>query len=63
MKMLFPIPDAAETLGIGRSRLYELMDSGQIESVHIGRRRLVPAQALEAYVESLRDSHKGGDAA
>ncbi len=58
MKMLLPIPDAAETLGIGRSRLYELMDAGQIESVYIGRRRLVPAQALEAYVESLRDSQR-----
>lgn len=56
MKMLYPIDEAGEVLSIGRSRLYELMATGEIESVKVGKRRLIPAQALEAFVASLRAS-------
>jgi excisionase family DNA binding protein len=52
--MLHSVPDAAHVLGIGRSLLYELLAAGEITSVSIGRRRLIPADALLAYVERLR---------
>lgn len=58
MKLFHRVPEAAEALGIGRTRLYELMASGALESVHDGRRRLIPTEALESYAQSLRDSQK-----
>lgn len=45
---------AAERLSLGRSKLYELIRDGSIESVVIGRSRRIPVGALEAYVVSLR---------
>ena len=46
--------EAARALGIGRSKLYELMQDGVLESVHIGACRRIPAEALTALVERLR---------
>jgi excisionase family DNA binding protein len=37
---------AAERLGIGRSKLHELLQSGQLESVDIGGCRRIPSEAL-----------------
>ena len=53
---MYRIPEATEALGISRSRLYELLAAGQIESVHVGRTRLIPAEALEEYVDRLREA-------
>jgi excisionase family DNA binding protein len=35
--------------------MYKLMDSGEVESVKIGKSRRIPAEALAAYVAALRD--------
>jgi excisionase family DNA binding protein len=45
---------AAGILSIGRSKTYELMESGELESVKIGRSRRIPHDALERFVERLR---------
>ena len=55
-RLLLTVSEAASCLGIGRSTLYELVASGEIESVTIGRSRRVPAEALGAYVERLRST-------
>jgi excisionase family DNA binding protein len=52
--MLLTPTEAAETLGIGRSKLYELMRAGVVESVLIGTARRIPAEALATYVARLR---------
>lgn len=56
---------AAETLQCGRTTIYELMATGALESVKIGRLRRIPSDALVAYVEQLRASasQNGGNAA
>ena len=41
-------------LGIGRSKLYELMQDGILESVHIGACRRIPADALNSLINRLR---------
>lgn len=51
--LLLPIPDGCEVIGVGRSKMYELIAEGQIETVTIGSRRLIPATALEAYAARL----------
>jgi excisionase family DNA binding protein len=47
--------EAARALGIGRSKLYELLQTGALESVHIGACRRIPADALADLVKRLRD--------
>jgi excisionase family DNA binding protein len=46
--------EAARALGIGRSKLYELMQQGVLESVHIGACRRIPTDALSELVARLR---------
>jgi excisionase family DNA binding protein len=42
------VPEAAERLGIGVTKLKELIGCGRIPSVVIGRRRLIPMAGLDA---------------
>ncbi len=53
-KLLLTPTEAATALGIGRSKVYELLQSGQLQSVHIGACRRVPADAHTAFLEQLR---------
>jgi excisionase family DNA binding protein len=46
--------EAARALGIGRSKLYELLQDGVLESVHIGACRRIPTDALTSLVNRLR---------
>lgn len=55
-KILLTPVEAAAALGIGRSKVYELLQSGHLPSVHIGRCRRVPADALHSFASSLRPS-------
>lgn len=54
--LLLRVAEAAEVLALGRSKTYELIASGQLESVLIGGCRRVPAEALADFVERLRDA-------
>jgi excisionase family DNA binding protein len=58
-RLLLTPEDAAELLGVGRTKLYELLRVGAIESVRIGRARRVPADALHEYVTRLRKDASG----
>jgi excisionase family DNA binding protein len=48
--MLFTAEEAAELLGVGRTTIYNLFNTGELLSVKIGRSRRVPRTALEQYV-------------
>ena len=54
-KLLYKVPEAAEISSLGRSKLYELIASGELESIKVGRARLIPADALQAFVARLRE--------
>jgi excisionase family DNA binding protein len=55
MDKLLPTPtEAASALGIGRSKLYELLQTGELASVRIGTCRRVPAEALHNFLLTLR---------
>ena len=43
-------------LGIGRSKVYELMQSGQLASVKIGRSRRIHIDVVDAFIDSLADA-------
>ncbi len=53
-KLLLRPEEAAELIGVGRTKVHELMRTGQLESVRIGSSRRVPSVALLDYVEGLR---------
>lgn len=53
--MLLKPEEVAECLNIGRSKVYELMRAGALESVRIGSCRRVPRAAVEEYIKRLRD--------
>ena len=44
--VVFTVEEAAELLRISRGSAYEAVRAGQIPSVHIGRRILIPRQLL-----------------
>lgn len=52
-RLLLTVPEAARRLGIGRTLMYELISTGQIASVRVGRLRRVRPTDLEAYANSL----------
>lgn len=53
-RKLYAKPEAAEQLSISERVLDRLIADGVLETVKIGRRRLVPDDALDAYIEHLR---------
>lgn len=57
-RLLLSVPEAARALGIASSSLYVLMDRHELTSVSIGRRRLLPARALEEYVGRLIERYQ-----
>jgi excisionase family DNA binding protein len=56
--VLYRVEEAAEAMRLSRSVIYELIRSGQLRTVKVGRRRLVPVTALAECVALM-----GGDAA
>jgi hypothetical protein len=53
--VLIDIPTTAAMLSIGTTKCKELIASGELRSVTIDRRRLVPADEPAAYVARLMD--------
>jgi len=53
-KLLLTPVETAQTLGIGRSKVYQLLQTGELQSVHIGSCRRVPVESLRAYLDVLR---------
>jgi excisionase family DNA binding protein len=54
-KLLLTVQEAAATLSLGRSTVYTLLETGELERVKVGRAARVTATSVEAYVSRLRD--------
>jgi excisionase family DNA binding protein len=50
-RLVFTVEEAAQLLGISRSFAYEAVERGDIPSMRIGRRILVPKAALQRFLE------------
>jgi excisionase family DNA binding protein len=50
---LHPVESVMNRLGVGRSMVFELMSSGRLRSVKVGRRRLVPESAIREFIAEL----------
>ncbi|MCX5170506.1 helix-turn-helix domain-containing protein [Streptomyces antibioticus] len=53
-RLLYRPEEAAAALGIGRSLVYEEIRLGRLQTVRIGRRRLVPPEYVAQYIELLK---------
>jgi hypothetical protein len=56
------IPEFRRLSGIGRSRIYELLDAGELESIHLGARRLIVIDSYRRLLARLQAAPKGGGA-
>lgn len=54
--LLCGIADAGKALGLGRSKIYELIGEGRLETVSIGRRRLVRVESIRALADADRSN-------
>ena len=54
-KKTLSIPEAGEALGICRSAAYEAARTGQLPTIRIGKRILVPVVALERMLRECAD--------
>jgi excisionase family DNA binding protein len=52
-KLLLTPEEAAEMLSIGRSKLYELLATGELASIRLGGCRRVPTEAIRQFVAQL----------
>jgi excisionase family DNA binding protein len=53
--LLRPV-EAAEVIGVSRSKLYELLASGDLPSARIGASVRVPVEALRAWIAEQLDA-------
>lgn len=51
---LLNIPEACEKLRVGRTRLYQILNSGQIKAVRIGKKTLIPSASIEDFINRLQ---------
>jgi excisionase family DNA binding protein len=60
---LYRIPDAMRLLSMSRTVIYEQIRSGRLRSVHQGRARLIPADAIRDYIALLETEAQAESAA
>jgi excisionase family DNA binding protein len=60
-KLAYQIVEAARATGLSRSSLYRAMNSGALKSFHVGARRLIWAQDLEAFLQRHRIAEDSTD--
>ena len=46
------IIEAARALSLGRTSIYALIDEGRLDTIKIGRRRLIKVESIRALLES-----------
>lgn len=52
MRITVSISETAEMTGMSRSRIYQLIQNGNLKSVSLGRRRLIRVRDIEAMLDA-----------
>ncbi len=55
-RLAVSVEDAAAMAGVGRTTLYAALGAGSLQSLKIGKRRLIRVEALKAWIAA----HEGG---
>jgi len=56
---MLTVKEVCEKLRVSRWMVHRLVRSGQLASVKIGSRRLIPRHSLEAYEKRLEEEEEG----
>jgi excisionase family DNA binding protein len=59
-RLAYGIDDAAAALGLSRSRIYELIAAGEIAACKVGKRTIIPAAELTAFLDRHRVARLSG---
>lgn len=51
-------PDLGHMLGVGRNKAYELVNTGEVRTVRVGRRILVPKAAVDEYLSGVNRANE-----
>lgn len=52
-RLLYRVDEAGHRLNLGRTLMYELIRSGRLRSVKVGKLRLIPSSALVEFIDQL----------
>lgn len=55
---LLTVPEAMSALRLSRATVYDLIRSGELGSVKVGRSRRIPAQAVQTFVARLVEASR-----
>lgn len=55
-QLAISINDAAKALGVGRSSVYNLIKSGRLEALKVGRRTLLTMASIKRLTQTLSPS-------
>lgn len=56
IKKFYSPNEASEALGIGRTRVFNLIKSGELRSTKYGTTRLIPVEAVDEFAARLMDA-------
>jgi excisionase family DNA binding protein len=56
LPVMVSVPEAARRLGLGTTKVKELIACGRLASVTVGRRRLVPTSAIIALADHMEQA-------
>lgn len=59
-KAAYSIAELCQTLGIGKTTAYSQIQAGRIKTLKVGRRTIVPATEVAAFLERLAAEAAGG---
>lgn len=54
-RLLLRIPEVAKALGLGRTKIYELIAAGELPVIRVGRAVRVSVTAVQKWVEEQND--------
>jgi excisionase family DNA binding protein len=54
-RWLVSIPDAMQALKLGRTKIYDLIEAGDLERVKVGAASRITVSSIETFVERLRE--------
>jgi excisionase family DNA binding protein len=62
-RLAYTVEAACETTGLTRTRIYRAIADGSLTTFKAGRRRMVSAKALQAFIAALERQSEGRAAA
>ena len=51
--MVYTIDEASKVMGLGRTRIYEEINSGRLTALKSGKKTLIPKDSIAKWIDSL----------